>query len=241
MASCPITSWQIDGEKVERVTDFFFLGSKLTVDGDCSHEIKRCLILGRKAMTNLDGIFKSRDITLPTKVHIVRAMVFSVVMYGCESWTIKKTECEELMLLNCDAGENSWESLGQTKGQTSQSKRKSTLSIHWKDWCWSWSSNSLATDVKSWLTGKDPDAGKDWRKEEKGTTEDEMVGWYHWLNRRKFEQTRGDSEGQGSLACCSSWGHKESDVTERLNNNCLVFQFRILILITWPFWISTLL
>ena len=107
MASCPITSWQIDGEKVERVTDFFFLGSKLTVDGDCSHEIKRCLILGRKAMTNLDGIFKSRDITLPTKVHIVRAMVFSVVMYGCESWTIKKTECEELMLLNCDAGENS--------------------------------------------------------------------------------------------------------------------------------------
>ena len=92
---------------MERVTDFFFLGSKITADGDCSHEIKRCLILGGKAMTNLDGVFKSRDITLPTKVHIVRAMIFSVVMYGCESWTIKKTECEELMLLNCDAGENS--------------------------------------------------------------------------------------------------------------------------------------
>ena len=107
MASGLITSWQIEGVIVETVADFIFLGSEITADGDYSHEIKRCLILGRKAMTNLDGIFKSRDITLPTKVHIVRAMVFSVVMYGCESWTIKKTECEELMLLNCDAGENS--------------------------------------------------------------------------------------------------------------------------------------
>ena len=151
-------------------------------------------------MTNLDSVLKSRDIPLPTKFRIVRAMVFSVVMYGCESWTIKKTECKELMLLNCDAGENSWESLGQAKGQTSQSKRKSTLSVHWKDWCWSWSSNSLANDVKSWLIGKDHDAGKDWRQEERGTTEDEMAGWHHWLNRLKFEQTWGDSEGQGSLA-----------------------------------------
>ena len=86
------------------------------------------------------------------------------------------------------------------KGQTSQSKRKSTLTVHWKDWCWSWSSNSLANDVKSWLIGKDPDAGKDWRQEERGTTEDEMAVWHHWLNRLKFEQTWGDSEGQGSLA-----------------------------------------
>ena len=92
MASSPITSWQIDGEKVEGVTDFIFLGSKITVDGDCSQEIKRCLLLGRKAMTKLDGILKSRDITLPAKVHLVKAMVFPVVMYGCESWTIKKTE-----------------------------------------------------------------------------------------------------------------------------------------------------
>ena len=89
----PITPWQIDGGTMEIVTDFIFLGSKITADGDCSHEIKRCLLLGRKAMTNLDSIFKSRDITLPTKVHIVKNMVFPVVMYGCESWTIKKAEC----------------------------------------------------------------------------------------------------------------------------------------------------
>ena len=93
MASDPITSWQINGETVETVTDFIFLGSKITADGDdCSHEIKRCLLPGRKSMTNLDSILKSRDITLPTKVHIVKAMVFPVVMYGCESWTIKKAE-----------------------------------------------------------------------------------------------------------------------------------------------------
>jgi hypothetical protein len=93
MASGPITSWQIDGETVDTVADFIFLGSKITADGDCSHEIKRCLLLGRKVMTNLDNIFKSRDITLPTKVLLVKVMVFPVVMYGCESWTIKKAEC----------------------------------------------------------------------------------------------------------------------------------------------------
>ena len=92
MASGPITSWQIDGETVGRVTDFILFGSKITADGDCSHEIKRRLLLGRKVMTNLDSILKSRDITLPTKVHLVKAMVFPVVMYGCESWTVKKAE-----------------------------------------------------------------------------------------------------------------------------------------------------
>ena len=92
VASSPITSWQIDGEKMETVRDFIFLGSKITTDGDCSHEIKRCLLLGRKVMTNLDNILKSRDITLSTKVHLVKAMVFPVVIYGCESWTIKKDE-----------------------------------------------------------------------------------------------------------------------------------------------------
>ena len=92
MASGPITSWQIDGETVETVTDFIFLGSKIIADGDCSHEIKRHLLLGRKARTNIDSILKSRDITLPTKVHILKAVVFPVVMYGCESWTIKKAE-----------------------------------------------------------------------------------------------------------------------------------------------------
>ena len=93
MAAGPITSWQIDGETVETMADLIFLGSKITADGNCSHQIKRCLLLGRKVMTNLDSIFKSRDITLPTKVHLVKAMVFLVVMYGCESWTIEKAEC----------------------------------------------------------------------------------------------------------------------------------------------------
>ena len=99
MTSSPTTSWQIDGQAMETVTDFIFLGSKITVDGDCSHKSKRCLLLARKAMTNLDSISKSRDITLPTKVHLVKAVVFPVVMYGCESWTIK-VSAKELMLLN---------------------------------------------------------------------------------------------------------------------------------------------
>ena len=104
MASGPITSWQIDGETV---SDFIFGGSKIIADGDCSHEIKRCLLPGRKVMTNLDSILKSRDIALPTTVHLAKAMVFPVVMYGCESWTIKKAECQRIMLLNCGVGEDS--------------------------------------------------------------------------------------------------------------------------------------
>ena len=153
MTSGPITSWQIDRETMETVIDFIFLGSKITADGDCCHEIKRCLLLGRKAMTNLDSILKSRDITLLTKAHLVKAMVFPVVMYGCESWTVKKAECWRI-----DAFElwcwrrllrvpwtDSWESLGLQGDQTNQSYRKSVLNIHWKDWCWSWSFNILAT------------------------------------------------------------------------------------------------
>ena len=118
MASGPITSWQIGGETV---VDFIFLDSKITADGDCSHEIKRRLPLGRKVMTHLDSILKSRDITLPTKVHLVKAMVFPVVMYGCESWTVKKAERQNLMLLNCGVGEDSWESLGLRGDPTSPS------------------------------------------------------------------------------------------------------------------------
>ena len=137
MASSPITSWKIDGETVKTGTDFIFLGSKITAFGDCSHEIKRHMLLGRNSMTNLDSILKSRDITLLTKVLIVKAMVFPVVMYGCESWTIKKLSAEELMLSNCDVGEDSWESLGLQGDQTSRFQRKSTLKTHWKDWCWS--------------------------------------------------------------------------------------------------------
>ena len=107
MASGPITSWQIDGETVGTVSDFIFGGSKITADSDCSHEIKRRLLLGRKVMTKLDSIFKSRDITLPTKARLVKAMVFPVVMYGCESWTVEKLSTEELMLLNCSVEEDS--------------------------------------------------------------------------------------------------------------------------------------
>ena len=127
MASSPITSWQIGWETLETMTDFTFLGFKITADGDCSHGIKRCLLLERKktkqnkTMTNLDSLLKSRDITLPTKVHLVKAMVFPVVMYGCESWTIKKIECWTLMLLNSGVGEDCWESPGLQGDPTSPS------------------------------------------------------------------------------------------------------------------------
>ena len=132
MASGPITSWEIDGETVETVSDFILWGSKITADGDCSHEIKRHFFLGRKVMTNLDSIFKSRDITLPTKVHLVKTMVFPVVMYGCESWTIKKAACRRM-----DAFELwCWRRLLRvpwTARRYSQSILKEILNIHWKD------------------------------------------------------------------------------------------------------------
>ena len=135
--------------KMETVTltDFNFLGSKITADGDCSHEIKRCLLLGRKAITNLETILKSTDIILLTKVCLVKAMVFLVVLYGCESWTIKKAECWRI-----DAFElrcwRSRESLRLQGDQNSQFWRKSTLNVNWKEWCWSWTSNTLATLCK---------------------------------------------------------------------------------------------
>ena len=139
MASSPIISWEIDGETVETVSDFIFLGSKITADGDCSHEIKRRLLLGGKVMSNLDSIFKSRDITLPTKVRLVKAMVFPVVMYGCESWIHtsmwRKLSTEELMLLNCGVGEDSWESLGLQGDPTSPFWSTSALGFLWKEWC----------------------------------------------------------------------------------------------------------
>ena len=180
MASGPITSWQINGETMETVKDFIFLGSKITEDGECSHEIKRHLLLERKAMTNLDSILNSRDITLPTKVHLVKAMVFPAVMYGCERWTIKKAEhrrIDAFELWCCTArrsnqsipkGNQSWIFIGRTDA-------KAETPIFWPP------------DAKSWLTGKDPDAGKDWREEEKEMTEDDMVGWYHQLTWHELE------------------------------------------------------
>ena len=127
MASGPITSWQIDGETVETVTDFILGSSKITADGDCSHEIKSCLLLGRKVMTNLDNMLESRDITLSTKVCLVKGMVFPVVMYGCECWAIKKAEHRKI-----DAFELwCWRRLLRVPWTA----RRSVLSVHWKDWC----------------------------------------------------------------------------------------------------------
>ena len=175
-----------------------FLGSKITADGDCSHEIKRCLLLGRKVMTNLDSILKSRDIILPIKVHLVKAMVFPVVMYGCESWTIKKAESRRI-----DAFELC-KDIQSVHPQGDQS---------WRDWCWSWNSNTLATwcgeltHLKTLMLGKIESIRQKMRWLDGITdTVDMLFGW-----------TLRVGDGQGGLACCGSWGHKESDTTERLN------------------------
>ena len=199
------------------VTDFIFLGSKITVDVDCSHEIKRCLLLERKAMTKLYNILKSIDITLLTKVHLVKAMVLLAVEYGCGSWTRKKAErqrtdafelwCWRRLLSPLDCkdikpvhpkGNQPWNFIRRTDAEAP---------MLWPP------------DAKSQLIGKDPDAGKDWEQKEKRVTEYEMVGWHHWLNGHEFEQTPEDGGGQGSLVCCNTWGRKELDTTEWLKNN----------------------
>ena len=164
-------------------------------------------------MTNLDSIFKSRA---PTKVHLVKAMVFPVVMYGCESWTVKKASAKELMLLNCGIGEDPWESLGLQADPTSPFLRRSALGFLWREWCWSWNSITLATSCEELTHWK-----RLWCWEGlgagEGTTEDEMVGWHHWLNGRESEWTLGVGDGQRDLASCSPCGHKGSDMTEQLN------------------------
>ena len=165
---------------METVTDFILGGSKITADGDCSHKIKRHLLLGRKAMANLDSILKSRDITLPTKVHLVKAMVFPVVVYRCENWALKNWCCWTVVLK---------ETLESPLG------RKEIQPVHPKgnqSWIFFGRTDAEAPilwppDAKNWLIWKDPDGGKDWRQEEKGTTEDEMAGWHHRLNGHEFE------------------------------------------------------
>ena len=214
MASGPITSWEMDGETVETVAAFICLGSKITADGDCSHEIKRRLLLGRKVMANLDSILKSKDITLPTKVHLVKAMVFPVVVYGCESWTIKKAEHQKI-----DAFELwCWRRL--LRVPWTQGDQASQSWFGNQSWIFIGSTDAEVeapilwpSDVKSQLTGKNPDGEEDWGQEEKGVTEDEIIGWHHQLNGREFEQTPGDSEGLGNLECYSPWRQKESEKT----------------------------
>ena len=147
MTSSPITSWQIDGETMETVRDFI-LGAPKSLQVVTEAMKLRHLLLERKTVTTLDSTWKSRDFTLPTKVHIVKAMVFQVVMFGCKNWTIKKAEHQRIDVFELWCGEDSWESLGLQGDQTSQSSRKSVLNIHWKDWCWSWNSNTLATWCK---------------------------------------------------------------------------------------------
>ena len=161
-----------------------------------------------KAMTNLDSILKSRDITWPTKVCLIKAMVFPAVMYGYESWTIKKAEHWRTDAFELWCWRRLWESLGLPGDKNGQSSRKLVLNIYWKDWCLSWSSNTLATWCKRLTYRKIPDAGKDWRQEEKGTTEDEMVGWHRRLNGNEFEQALEVGDRQGGLTCCSPWGRK---------------------------------
>ena len=219
MASGPIIAWQIDGEKVEVVTDFLFLGSKVAVDGDCSHEIRRWLLLGMKAMTNLDNVLKIRDITLPTKVGIVKAMFFPVVTYGCESWTVKKVECwridafqlwcwSRLLTVPWTARRSNQSILREINPEYSLERHaEAEAPVFW------------LSDANSLLIGKVPDAGIDWRQKGKKVSEDEMAGWHHWCNEHELGQTPGDGEGRGGLVSCSPQGHKESDTTGQLNNN----------------------
>ena len=187
MASGPITLCEIDGERVETVSDFIFLGSKITADGDCSHEIKRCLLLGRKVMAILVSIFKSRDITFPTMASLVKAMVFPVVLYGCESWTVKKIECQRI-----DAFEL-W--CWRRHLRVPWTARRSNQSVL-KESSPGISLEGMMLKPKLQYSGhlmgrvdalEKTDAGRDWGQEKKGMTEDEMAGWHHGLDGRESE------------------------------------------------------
>ena len=203
---------------METVTDFIFLGSKITANGDCSHEIKRCLLLGRKVITNLDSIIKKQRYYFANKCPSSQSYGFSschVWMWELdykESWALKnwcfwtvvlkKTlesplDCKETQPVHLYRNQ-SWIFIGRTDTEAE-------TPIFWPP------------DAKNWLIGKDPDAGKDWRQEEKGTTEDEMGGWHHQLDGHEFEQALEVGDGQGGLACCRLWGHELLDTTEQLN------------------------
>ena len=204
---------------METVTGFIFLGSKITADSDLSHEIKRCLLLGRKAMTNLDSILKSRGITWLTRVHIVKAMGFLVVMYGCESWTIKKAEGQRIdaFKLRC------WIRLMRVPWRARRSNKLIAkeispeyssleglmLKLHLATWC-----EELTHWKRPWF----------WERLKAGGERDNRGWdgrWHHQFNGHEFEKALGVGDGQGSLVCCSPWGHKELDTTEQLNNKKL--------------------
>ena len=208
MASGPITSWQIDGETVETVTDFIFLGSKITADGDCSYEIKRCLLLGRKTMTNLDSILKCKKIICQQSLNSPSYGFSSSHVWMLEldhkegweprSWFFQSVIMERTLKSPLDSKEikpvnpkenQFWIFIGRTDAEAE-------TPVLW------------LSDAKGWLIGKDPDPGKDWEQEVKGVTEDEMVGWHHQLNGHEFEPTLSNSEGQGNLVCCSPWVRK---------------------------------
>ena len=225
-------------KQLKQCQTLFFLSSKITIDGDCSHEIKRHLLLGKKVMTNLESIFKSRDITLPTKVHHSQGYGFSsghvwMLELDCEEswalwrklmhWTVvlEKTlesplDCKEIQPVHSE-GDQPWDFF---RGNDAEAETPVLCPSH----------------EKCWLIGKDSDARRDWRQEEKGTTEDEMAGWHHQLDGCKFEWTPGVGDGQGGLACCDSWGRKELDSTEQLNRTelrhsiCFLFFFYMFIL-----------
>ena len=215
MASSPITSWEIDGETVETVSDFIFLDSKITADGDCSNEIKGCLLLGRKVMTNLDSIFKSRDITLPTKVRLVKAMVFPVVMYGSESWTVKKAECRRidtfelwccsrLLRVPWTARRSNQSILKEISPGITLEGMRLKLKLQYFDHLMR-RVDSLGKTLM--LGGIGDRRRRGWQRMRwlDGITDsmDVSLGW-----------TPGVGDEQGGLACCDSWGCKESDTTE---------------------------
>ena len=220
MASGSITSWQIHWETVETVADFIFLGSKITADGDCSHEIKRRLLLGRKDMTNLDSILKSRDITLPTTVHLVKVMVFPVVMYGCESWTIKNAEhqridafelwcCRRRLRVPWIARRSNQFILKEISPGCSLERLMLKLKLQYFGQLLQ-RADSLE---KTLILGKIE--GRRRRGRQKMRWLDGISS--NRLNGHGLGWTLGVGDGQGGLACCGSWGHKESDTTERLN------------------------
>ena len=203
MASDPITSWQIEGETMETVTDFIFLASKITADRNCSHEINRHLLLGRKAVTNLDSILKSRDITFPTKVYTVKTMVFPIVMYRYESWTIKKVGCWGIDTFK----QWYWRRLWKTPLDCKEIKPVS------QPWLFTARTDAEALilwppSAKSQLIGEDPVSRKDCRQDEKGAAQDKMVGLHQGHNRHELGQTPGDGEEQEYLTCCSPWHHR---------------------------------